>query len=88
MVNPRQVSSTAYEYDMTIFQVPTVIAYQRGVAVAFGAEARFKIEEDDAKVLEIAEGFKLLSCSLPPDLIRILTIILDFTLNICARTCF
>lgn len=72
--------------DMTTFQVPTVIAYQNGVAVAFGAEARIKAEDDEAMVLEIAEGFKLLSFSLPLDQIRILTVIPDFTLNICART--
>jgi hypothetical protein len=30
------------------------------VAVAFGAEVRLKMEEDEANMLEIAEGFKLL----------------------------
>lgn len=72
--------------DMTTSQVPTVIAYQNGVAVAFGAEARVKAEDDDAMVLEIAEGFKLLLFSQPLEPIRILTIIPDFTLNICARS--
>lgn len=43
--------------------MPTIIAYREGVAVAFGAEARLKTEEDEAKVLEVAEGFKLLSFS-------------------------
>ena len=62
--------------------------YQEGVAVAFGAEARLKTEEDEAQVLEMAEGFKLLSFSLPGQIHTTLIIVLDFTPSVCARRCF
>jgi hypothetical protein len=48
-----------------------------------------KMEEDETNVLEIAEGFKLLSFLLIPSQIHtVLTTVLDFTPKICARRYF